>query len=344
VERLREFFSKRNITIGASGLVVLISTNAVQSAPVGLSTAILTAIIKTTTTIGMTMIHKILIAAMGAAAIGTGIYAFHLRSQIGSLQEEQTLLNGQIELLNRERDAATNRLAALQQENDQLRANESELLALRSEVTRLRQRRNVLPTVTQSETTNMSAEEKISIRLRTKFVSLPAEDLQALGVSWISDSRGGRTGLLTEQQFKIISEALQGAGDVNLISAPQAITLNGGQAQMSVTRSISAGSTNVNTGEILDVIPSFSTNSSTFDLNLNAQLIQLAGDPSQPDVQAIQVTNHVSLQPGQTVILEEEVPPGGWLDSPTNATAEPRSLLVFVTPTIVDSRDFQKPH
>ncbi len=34
VERLREFFSKRNVTIGASGLAVLISANAVQSAPV----------------------------------------------------------------------------------------------------------------------------------------------------------------------------------------------------------------------------------------------------------------------------------------------------------------------
>src|SRR2546421_3594402 len=33
VEKLREFFTKRKITIGAGGLTVLISTNAVQSAP-----------------------------------------------------------------------------------------------------------------------------------------------------------------------------------------------------------------------------------------------------------------------------------------------------------------------
>ena len=43
VERLREFFSKRKITIGASGLAVLISANAVQSAPVGLAATISTA-------------------------------------------------------------------------------------------------------------------------------------------------------------------------------------------------------------------------------------------------------------------------------------------------------------
>jgi RNA polymerase sigma factor (sigma-70 family) len=40
VERLREFFLKRNVTIGASGLVVLISANSVQAAPTALATTI----------------------------------------------------------------------------------------------------------------------------------------------------------------------------------------------------------------------------------------------------------------------------------------------------------------
>src|SRR5436190_23523225 len=44
VERLRAVFSKRNVTIGASGLVVLISTNAVQAAPTGLVITISTAV------------------------------------------------------------------------------------------------------------------------------------------------------------------------------------------------------------------------------------------------------------------------------------------------------------
>src|SRR5881628_2919886 len=42
VERLREFFAKRGVTVGASGLVVVISANAVQAAPVGLAVAIST--------------------------------------------------------------------------------------------------------------------------------------------------------------------------------------------------------------------------------------------------------------------------------------------------------------
>src|SRR5206468_10015331 len=43
VERLREFLAKRGVTVGASGLAVVISANAVQAAPVGLAATISTA-------------------------------------------------------------------------------------------------------------------------------------------------------------------------------------------------------------------------------------------------------------------------------------------------------------
>ncbi|MCI0541452.1 MAG: hypothetical protein L0Z50_40145 [Verrucomicrobiales bacterium] len=43
VERLREFFAKRGLTVGASGLVVVIAANAVQAAPVSLAVTISTA-------------------------------------------------------------------------------------------------------------------------------------------------------------------------------------------------------------------------------------------------------------------------------------------------------------
>src|SRR5947199_5068172 len=43
VERLREFFSKRGVTVGTNGLSVVISANAVQAAPIGLAVTISTA-------------------------------------------------------------------------------------------------------------------------------------------------------------------------------------------------------------------------------------------------------------------------------------------------------------
>src|SRR5439155_7753268 len=54
VERLREHFAKRGVTIGASGLVVIISANAVQAAPVGLAVTISTAAAAAGTTLATT--------------------------------------------------------------------------------------------------------------------------------------------------------------------------------------------------------------------------------------------------------------------------------------------------
>ena len=84
VERLREFLAQRGVTAGAGGLVVLISANAVLTAPAGLSAAIAATALAGTTiftaataavgkAIAMTTIQKTLIAAALAAAIGTGI-------------------------------------------------------------------------------------------------------------------------------------------------------------------------------------------------------------------------------------------------------------------------------
>ncbi|MGB7769121.1 MAG: sigma-70 family RNA polymerase sigma factor [Verrucomicrobiia bacterium] len=155
VERLREFFSKRNVTIGASGLAVLVSANAVQAAPVGLATTISAAavlagtavhtstLIAATKTIAMTTIQKTIIGAMLAAAIGTGIFEAHqnskLQNQIQTLQQQQAPLAEQIRQLQQERDDATNQLATLAVENKRLQSsqNTTELLKLRGEVTRL---------------------------------------------------------------------------------------------------------------------------------------------------------------------------------------------------------------
>ena len=71
VERLREFFAKRGVTVGASGLVVVISANAVQAAPAGLAVTIATAatltgttIAAATTAIAMTTLQKSLVSVI----------------------------------------------------------------------------------------------------------------------------------------------------------------------------------------------------------------------------------------------------------------------------------------
>ena len=84
VERLREFFAKRGLTIGASGLAVVITANAVQAAPVGLAVTISTTATLGGTTIAatatkaivMTTLQKNLFAATLFAAVGIGIHHY----------------------------------------------------------------------------------------------------------------------------------------------------------------------------------------------------------------------------------------------------------------------------
>jgi RNA polymerase sigma factor (sigma-70 family) len=150
VEHLREFLSKRGVAVGASGLVVGISANAIQAAPAGLAVTISTAAVLAgttmaatatatiTKTIAMTTLQKTLVTATLAIVAGAGIYegrqASTLRSQVQTLQQAQAPLAEQNRQLQRERDDVTSRLAALTTELAGGKQNPSEVLKLRGEV------------------------------------------------------------------------------------------------------------------------------------------------------------------------------------------------------------------
>jgi RNA polymerase sigma factor (sigma-70 family) len=128
MDRLRELFSKRNTTIGASGLAIAISANAVQAAPAGLAVAISTtavlagATLATTATatvgktIAMTTLQKTIITAIVAVLAGAGIYEAHqvrqLREQNQSLRQQLNQLPAENERLSSKSFAPTPHLPA----------------------------------------------------------------------------------------------------------------------------------------------------------------------------------------------------------------------------------------
>ena len=138
VERLRDHFAKRRLTVGAGGLAVALSANAVQAAPAGLSATITavvalagtaagtTAAIATINTIAMTTLQKTILTAAFAVAAGAGIYEAHqaaqLRAQNRALQQQPAPPAGLVQQLQTERDEATNRLASLVAENARLKS------------------------------------------------------------------------------------------------------------------------------------------------------------------------------------------------------------------------------
>ena len=208
VENLREFFAKRGVTVGASGLVAVISANAVQAAPVGLAASISTALAGTslvtsaTTTatqvIVMTTLQKTLVATAFVAVIGAGIYqtreAAKLRGQVQSLrqeQDQQQSFKEQIRQLQRERDSATNRLAAVVTENANLKRKPGEVLKLRGEVSKLRQE-NATAALT-------SALNKITADPATRKL---LRDQQKMGMTAIYKELAQRLNLTPEQAEK----------------------------------------------------------------------------------------------------------------------------------------------
>jgi RNA polymerase sigma factor (sigma-70 family) len=162
VDRLREFLSQRGVTVGASGLALALSANAVQSAPLGLAMTISTGATAatisaaafhgattTTTTMGttkvlaMTTLQKIAVTAVITAAVGVGVYeprqAARARQQLHALQQSEDPLKEQMRRLTQEREEAAAQLIAVRDQNEALRASLADLPKLRGEVGRLRE-------------------------------------------------------------------------------------------------------------------------------------------------------------------------------------------------------------
>jgi RNA polymerase sigma factor (sigma-70 family) len=216
VDKLRMFFAKRGVTVGASGLVVVISANAVQAAPVGLAVTISTAaalagtsIAATATatavkTIAMTTLQKTLIAAIVVASVGSPLVVQHqAQARLREQDEAMRQRANQLAELQAENERLSNKLALSKNPQSLPDDQSRELLRLRGEVGLLR--RGVQELSQPKTTTPLSREDMLASKsklyadrvaqLKQLFDANPAEripELQYLtGDSWI--------GLVTEK-------------------------------------------------------------------------------------------------------------------------------------------------
>ena len=235
VERLRELLAKHGVTVGASGLAAVISVHAVQAAPVGLAAAVsaaaivgATAVAATTAaatqTIAMTLLQKTLVTSVLVAAVGTGLYEARqvsaLRTQVQTLEQRQAPLTGQIQQLTLERDEAKRQLALLNDENERLNRNTSELPALRAEVVQLRSRAGMAATADDPmQSAAKSLVERVRI-LQEKLDATPSAkipELQLLSASdWADAARGN---LDTENDFRKAFSTLRDWAVRNLLQS-----------------------------------------------------------------------------------------------------------------------------
>lgn len=240
VERLREFFAKRGVSVGASGLVVVISANAVQAAPVGLAVTISTAaalsetaIVTTASTsatkvIAMTTTQKALIATTLTAVLGVGIYetrqASIARGKVQTLRQHEAQITTELDRMTSERDDAMRQLAASRSDNERFRAATGELLKLRGEVARLKTEAQEMALLRTGNTNDQTLSEAVVWKkrvdqLREYLESTPAAKIPELQFvteqDWLD---AARQSLNTEADFRRASSALRNAAQNKVVS------------------------------------------------------------------------------------------------------------------------------
>src|ERR1035437_1528451 len=150
VEKLRDFFTKKGVTLSATAITGAVAANSVQAAPAGLAAAITTAalsgttitttaVIAATKAIAMTTLQKTIVTATVVVLAGAGIYeareAANARAEVHTLQQQQA---EQVEQMQRNADERARQLTALRDENQRLTRDTSDLLRLRRDIGELR--------------------------------------------------------------------------------------------------------------------------------------------------------------------------------------------------------------
>ncbi|MDB6056961.1 MAG: hypothetical protein JWO95_805, partial [Verrucomicrobiales bacterium] len=152
VERLREIFVPRGVTVSAGALTAAMMTNSVKAAPAALAARICSTIpavsvLSTSVTtaakiIAMTTLQKTTIAIATIAAIGAISYEVtqnsSLRSQNETLQKQFSPLADEIRLLKKDHDDALSKMETLRAENERLKRDLAKLPKLRGEIAQLK--------------------------------------------------------------------------------------------------------------------------------------------------------------------------------------------------------------
>ena len=177
LEKLREFFSKKGVTLSTAAIAGALATNSVQAAPTGLGAAITAGALSGTTisaataiaatkTIAMTTFQKAIVTATVVVLAAVGVYEAHqaaqLHDQVQTLKRQQVPLTEQITQLQRERDYTANQLAVMAGELAKNEDDNLELLKLRAEISLLRDQPQASKQGTARDSVDEAAREMVN--------------------------------------------------------------------------------------------------------------------------------------------------------------------------------------
>jgi RNA polymerase sigma factor (sigma-70 family) len=171
VERLREFFVRRGVSVSSLALTTTITTNAIQAAPAALGPTVISAALVSgaTTTVSTTAISKIIamttiqkaLVATTLVAAAAGVYqareASNVRAQLVAAQQQGNSLSNQIGEVTRQRDELSGQLASSKGEKP--KSGSDELLRLRGEIGQLRSQLAAASRVRREQPASLKTDE-----------------------------------------------------------------------------------------------------------------------------------------------------------------------------------------
>jgi len=358
LDKLRQFFAQLGIHTTASALAAMLTANAIQGAPSNFAVALTAgalakvatvkssggSFLKLFTLTNMKTAMLIVVLAGGVA----GLAVLHLRTS-RQLQLAQALSDRQAEelaVLRSTNEQLTAQAATLAQ----LRNQAKELPTLRGEVAQLRRERAEQKAAVrrQSEPNSDMPENDNGpeIRIDAKFVSVPTESLKSFEWSRAMATVGGIS-FMMDPEATAAFQNLATVEGMQICNSAHVQTANGVEGALFSGESVPLGGTNVPVGVNLHVNPHYSTNSTSVELDIAAELSQLVDtspqqDNSQPTWRAASVTNSLTLLDGQTVVLRQDISGDGHVIGSTNSFAGPKSLLVFLAPHILRDAYLQR--
>jgi hypothetical protein len=173
----------------------------------------------------MRALQKTFLIAVLIIVIGGGAYEHHqtstLRTQLQTLQHQQTALSSQIAKATLDRENAERQLATLRDENKRLHQNTTDLPKLRSEITRLKAAVNS----SQKGAQNSEAEawlarlEKLKEKLQqTPQAAIP--EFQLLNEEdWLDAVKNNNPG--TDEDYRRVFSSLRHAGETKFVNLLQ---------------------------------------------------------------------------------------------------------------------------
>lgn len=377
VERLREFFAKRGVSVGAGGLVVVISANAVQAAPVGLALTIANASLAaagtTLSVMKITAAAKLKLA-FGAIVVAGAVTAFVVQQQSQTkLGGENASLQQQIAQLQAGNASLSNRIIEIGGAKKLSAEQFNELLKLRGDIGVLRRQLDELAGKNRvAMATAVSNSPPPQIHIKARFLAIPKD----VSAGWYDSTSAG---ILTSENFSSALKQLRARDDVETLAEPEVVSASGRQVQMRATQVVSVITncclleTNntssivyqtgtVETGPVLDAMPRVLPDGSTIELPVIASVVDFLGYAQStnttpaynsagqkidvptvsPQFRVQSTTNLVNLYDDQTLVFglkDDQVQVDAVLAELDGSKSNSlnRRTLVFVTATIINT-------